>query len=100
MVANVHSQARSWRKAARILNELYSVSLSHATWWGYAKGKHDIADPETRARLLLPVRACPSCGHKQTKRKRTESKRIRMHGYQVKKVKTIFEMPELQNAPR
>ncbi len=100
MIANVHSQARSWRKAARALNELYGVSLSHATWRDYAVGKHDIADPETRTRLLLPARACPSCGHKHTKRKLTTAKRIRAHGYQVEKVKTIFEMPELQNAPR
>ena len=100
IVENVHSQARSWRKAARALNELYSVSLSHTTWRDYAIGKHDIADPDTRARLMLPARACPSCGRKHAKRKPITPKRIRVHGYQAEIVKTFFEVIELRNAPR
>lgn len=100
IVENAHLQAHSWRKAARRLNELYGVSLSHATWRDYAIGKHDIADPETRARLMLPARACPSCGHKRIMRKPAKQKRIREYGYPIEKVKTFFEMIELHHAPR
>jgi hypothetical protein len=77
-VEKTYLQYRSWRKAARALNDLYGVSLSHTAWRDYAQGKHDIADSETRARLMLPPRACPSCGHKHTTRKpTTKPKRIR-----------------------
>lgn len=100
IVEKAHVEARSWRKAARSLNELYGVSLSHATWRDYAKGKHDIADPETRVRLMLPARACPSCGHKRAQRKPPKQKKIRVYGYPIKKVKTFFEMIELHHAPR
>ena len=98
MVENVHSQACSWRKAARTLNELYGVSLSHATWRDYAKGKHDIADPETRARLILPPRACPSCGHKHVAKKQVKQKRIREFGYPIEKAKSFLEVIELHHA--
>ena len=93
-------QARSWRKAARELNEIYGVSLSHAAWCDYAKGRHDIADPETRSRLMLPARACPSCGYKRLARKLPKQKRIREYGYPIEKAKTFFEVIELHHAPR
>jgi hypothetical protein len=100
MVENVHSQARSWRKAARALNELYSVSLSHTAWRDYAIGRHDIADSETRTRLMLPLRACPSCGHKHVASKTTKPKKIREYGYQIEKIKSMVEVLELHHAPR
>lgn len=100
MVEKAHVQAHSWRKVARTLNELYGVSLSHATWRDYAKGKHDIAGPETRARLMLPPRACPSCGHRFTAHKQAKQKRIREYGFPVEKVRTFFEAIELHDAPR
>jgi hypothetical protein len=56
VVKRIHKKTRSWRKAADHLNQLYGVSLSHATWRDYAAGKHDIADEETRALLLLGPR--------------------------------------------
>ncbi|MBC7879586.1 MAG: hypothetical protein H7Y59_20650 [Anaerolineales bacterium] len=100
MVEKAHSQALSWRKAARALNVLYGVSLSHTAWRDYAMGKHDIANPETRARLMLPARACPSCGHKHATPKPAKQKKIRVYGYPIEKVKTFFEALDLHHAPR
>lgn len=65
-VQKAHSQARSWRKAARMLNELYGVTLSHLTWRDYATGRRDIAAPSIRAALGLGPRVCPVCGQKPT----------------------------------
>ncbi len=100
LVEKAHLQARSWRQAARILNDLYGVSLSHTTWRDYAMGKHDIADPETRNRLMLPLRACPSCGHKHIAHKLVKQKRIREFGYPIEKAKSFLEVMELHHAPR
>jgi hypothetical protein len=100
IVEKAHLEARSWRKAAQALNNLYGVSLSFAAWRDYASGRRDIADPETRVRLMLPPRACPFCGHKHTTRKPTKSKQIRVYGYPVEKAKTFVEVIELHNAPR
>ena len=100
IVEKAHIEARSWRKAARTLNELYGVSLSHATWRDYAKGRHDIADPETRARLMLPARSCPACGHKNAQRRPTARNKIRVYGYPVQKLQTFLEVIELRSALR
>jgi hypothetical protein len=100
IVQKAHLEAQSWRKAAQALNNLYGVSLSFAAWRDYASGRRDIADPETRAHLMLPPRACPSCGHKHSLRKPTKQKKIRVYGYPIEKVKTFFEAIELHNAPR
>ena len=99
-VEKAHTEARTWRKAAQALNNLYGVNLSHTAWRDYAKGKRDIADPETRARLMLPPRACPSCGRKHAQRKPTATKKIRVYGYPVETVRTFLEVIELQHAPR
>jgi hypothetical protein len=100
IVEKAHLQARSWRKVASELNDLYGVSLSHTAWRDYAIGKHDIADSETRAHLMLPPRACPSCGHKHAQRKPTKSKRIRTYVNQPEKVNTFIKEIELRDAPR
>lgn len=100
IVEKAHAEMHSWRKAAQALNELYGVSLSHTAWRDYAKGKHDIANPEIRARLMLPARACPSCGHKHTSRKQPKQKRIREYGYPLPKVKAFLEVIEYHHAPR
>jgi len=65
-VKKTHSKARSWRKAARELNELYNVNLPHLTWRDYATGRRDITNPATRAALMLGLRVCPVCGNKPT----------------------------------
>lgn len=52
-VLAVHKKARSWRKAARELNELYGVNLHHLTWRDHATGRNDIVDLTIRAALLL-----------------------------------------------
>ena len=100
IVEQAHVQAHSWRKAAQALNAMYGVSLSHTTWRDYAKGRHDIADPETRSRLMLPARACPACGHKHTSRKPIKQKKVRVYGFPVEKTKTFFEVSELHDAPK
>lgn len=100
IVEKAYLQARSWRKVARALNDLYGVRLSHATWRGYAKGKHDIADPDTRTRLMLSARACPSCGHKHTARKQNKQKQIRNYGYPTTHIQSILEVLNMQEAPR
>jgi hypothetical protein len=64
LVKKTHLKARSWRKAAQELNELYNVNLSHLTWRDYSTGRRDIADTATRAALGLDPRPCPACGHK------------------------------------
>jgi hypothetical protein len=99
-VEKAYQKTRSWRKTARALNELYNVSLSHASWRDYAKGKHDIADAGTRARLLLGPRACPGCGRKHSTRKRTTAKRIREYGYPKVEVKPFDEVLKLCEAIR
>jgi hypothetical protein len=99
IVEKAHLQARSWRKAAQALNDLYGVSLSHTAWRDYAIGAHDIADPATRARLMLPARACPSCGRKHATRKQPKQKRIREFGYPIEKAKTFLEVLDLHHAP-
>ena len=99
-VEKARTEARTWRNAAKVLNELYGVSLSFSAWRDYASGRRDIADPETRAKLMLPPRACPSCGRKHAQRKPTATKKLRVYGYPVETVKTLFEVIELQHAPR
>ena len=99
-VEKAHTEARTWRKAAEALNNFYGVNISHTAWRDYAKGKRDIADPETRARLMLPPRACPSCGRKHAQRKPTATKKIRVYGYPVETVRTFLEVIELHHAPR
>ncbi len=99
-VAKAHLRAHSWRKAAKTLNDIYGVSLSHAAWRDYALGKHDIANPDTRARLMLPSRACPSCGYKHVTNKRPKQKRIREFGFLIEKAKSFLEVLELRQAPR
>jgi hypothetical protein len=81
LVEQTYQKARSWRKAAERLNQVYGVSLSHTTWRDYGIGKHDLADEETRARLLLGPRPCPTCGHKKIRRKKPRKKQIRKYGY-------------------
>jgi hypothetical protein len=100
IVEKAYLQARSWRKTARVLNDLYNVNLSHTTWRDYAVGKHDIVDTETRVRLILPPRACPSCGHKHATHKYVRQKKIREYGYQVDKAKSFLEAIDLRDAPR
>ena len=90
----------SWRKAARALNDLYKVNISFATWRDYAKGRNDIADPETRASLLLGPRPCPSCGHKSTGRKQSKPRRIRAYGYPIETTKSFVEMLTIREALR
>ena len=99
-VMKAYHQARSWRKAAQALNELYNVSLSHTTWHDYAIGKNDIADKETRARLGLGARACPSCGHKHKVRTQAKVKRIRAFGYPLPMVRTFIEVLDMREAMR
>lgn len=99
-VEKAYQKTHSWRKTARALNELYEVNLSHSTWRDYAKGKHDIADPATRARLGLGPRACPACGHKHTARKFSRPKKIREYGYPSEKLKTFFKFWNVDEAPR
>lgn len=64
LVQRSHARVKSWRKAARDLNILFGVSLSHLAWRDYATGRRDIADPKTRAALMLAPRPCPTCGDK------------------------------------
>ncbi len=64
LVQKVYSKARSWRKTAGALNDLYGVNLSHQAWRDYATGRRDIANRATRAALGLEPRACPMCGQK------------------------------------
>jgi len=99
-VQEVYLQARSWRKAAEILNCAYGVRLSHTAWADYAKGKHDIADPETRSRLMLPPRPCPYCGRKDTVRKQNQQSQIRTYGYPAQKNKSFLEVLSTREAPR
>ncbi len=99
-VEKAYLQARSWRKVVRALNGLYGVRLSHAAWRGYAKGKHDIANPDTHTRLMLPARACPSCGHKHTAYKQNKQKQIRNFGYFATHIQPILEVLNMQEAPR
>lgn len=103
MVIKTYRKTRTWRRTATELNQLYDVSLSPATWRDYAKGNHDIADPETRARLLLGPRVCPGCGRKHTAPKsprQAKQKPIRKYGYPVKKVKSFDEVLKLREAMR
>jgi hypothetical protein len=100
IVKKVYQKARSWRKAAKALNQLYNVKLSHTTWRDYAVGKHDIADPEIRTRLGLGPRACPGCGHKHITRKQAKSKRIRQYGFPAAEVKTFIDVLKLREAMR
>lgn len=100
IVEQAHVQAHSWRKAAQALNAMYGVGLSHTTWRDYAKGRHDIADPVTRMKLMLPARACPLCGNKPTAKKATRSNKIREHGFSIKKANTFWDVLELHQAPR
>lgn len=79
IVNKTRLEVRTWRNAAKALNNLYGVSLSHTAWRDYASGRRDIADPEARLRLMLPARACPLCGYKhperrQPKRTRTDDR--------------------------
>ncbi|PWH18193.1 MAG: hypothetical protein DDG60_00800 [Anaerolineae bacterium] len=64
LVQKVYSKARSWRKTAETLNDLYGVNLSHQAWRDYATGRRDIANQAIRAALGLEPRACPTCGRK------------------------------------
>ena len=101
IVEKAHSESRTWRNAAKVLNDMYGVSLSFSAWRDYASGRRDIADPKTRARLMLPPRSCPTCGHKKAQRnKPTATKRTRVYGYPVQKMQTFTEVIELQDAPR
>jgi len=100
IVKKAYLKERSWRRAAKVLNELYAVSLSHSTWRDYAEGKRDIADEETRTCLLLGPRACPGCGRKHITRKRSKAKRIRKYGYPTIKVKSFDEVLQLREIPR
>lgn len=99
-VQETYLQARSWRKAAEILNRAYGVSLSHTAWADYAKGRHDIADPETRSRLMLPPRPCPYCGRKNTARKQNKQKQIRNYGYPAQRMQSFLEVLSMREAPR
>ena len=63
-VKKTYSKARSWRKTAQELNDLYSVNLSHELWRAYSTGKREITDTATRDALMLGPRPCPACGHK------------------------------------
>jgi hypothetical protein len=100
IVKEAHLQACSWRKAARRLNSQYGVEISHVAWRDYALEKHDIADPEKRARLGLPPRPCPTCGRRHTPRKSSTPRRIREYGYPSERAKTFFEVIELHHALR
>jgi predicted RNA-binding Zn-ribbon protein involved in translation (DUF1610 family) len=100
IVKKAYLKVHSWRKAAKALNELYRVSLSHATWRDYAEMKRDIADEETRTRLLLGPRACPGCGRKHITRKRSRSRRIREYGYPSAEFKSFDEVLILREPMR
>lgn len=82
IVQKAYRETGSWRKVARQLNERFGVELSHTAWRDYAEGRHDIANPATRARLGLGARACPICGRKPIAPRTPRLKRIRTHGYQ------------------
>ena len=97
-VQEAYLQARSWRKAAEILNRAYGVSLSHTAWADYAKGKHDIANPETRSRLMLLPRPCPHCGQKNKARK--QHKQIRNYDYPAQQMQSFLEVLSMREAPR
>ena len=100
IVKKAYQEAHSWRKAAKALNQLYNVNLSHTTWRDYAVGKRDIADNETRVRLLLGPRPCPSCGRMHITRKRSKAPRIRQYGYPSVKVNSFVEDLKLRDPMR
>ena len=100
IVKKAYRKARSWRKAAKVLNQLYSVNLSHTAWRDYAVGKRDIADDERRIQLLLGPRACPGCGRKHINRKRSAAKKIRKYGYPKVEVKSFMEDLKLRDPMR
>ncbi len=62
IVKKAYRKAGSWRLAAKELNLLYGVNLSHLAWRNYAMKRRDITDLEIRAALLLGPRICPTCG--------------------------------------
>lgn len=99
-VNKTYKQAGSWRKAARVLNALYGVDLSHTTWHDYATGRNDIADPEIRSHLGLSARPCPSCGHKHIQRKQARQKRIRVYGYPMPTVRPFVDLLDRLEAMR
>jgi hypothetical protein len=100
LVQETYKQAGSWRKAAAVLNQLYAVSLSHTSWRDYAEGRHDVADPNIRACLLLGPRPCPTCGRMHTKRTTSKRRRIRQYSYTPERKRNIFESMALHEAPR
>ncbi len=100
IVEQAHVQAHSWRKAAQALNAMYGVSLSHTTWRDYAKGRHDIADPETRSRLMLPPRPCPYCRQKNTSREQNKQNRIRNYDYPTQRMQSFLEVLNMRESPR
>jgi hypothetical protein len=59
------------------LNALYGVNLPHLTWRDFAMKRRDIADPKTRAALLLGPRPCPTCRDNPTRHFSNLLKRLR-----------------------
>lgn len=81
LVQETYQELRSWRKVAQMLNTVFGVALSHATWRDYGIGRHDIADPYVRECLRLPLRPCPTCGRLPNKKNRKTSKKFRIPSY-------------------
>lgn len=98
IVEQTHVQTHSWRKAAQALNAMYGVHLSHATWRDYAKGRHDIADSETRSQLMLPPHPCPYCGQKNTLHK--QNQQIRIYGYPTQRMQSFLDALSTREALR
>lgn len=81
LVQETYQEHRSWRKVAKVLNAVFGVALSHATWRDYGTGSHDIADPYVRECLRLAPRPCPTCGRLPNSKNRKTRKRLHIPSY-------------------